>query len=504
MCEGTKEEAQRLLTINPGGLVATEYKSRYYFGNGLAPQSVGYTQPINPEQYDTYRRLGYNGTEKIGQTGVEKWAEDYLAGKHGGTLSVVAPTGAIISTLGQSNPKPADSVYLTLDNNMQKYAQQAIEFFRGAVVVMEVDTGRILAIASGPSFDPNAFDPANEKNKGNISDFNQPLLNRATQGQYPLGSAFKPITMSAALESGLYLKDTTYNCQYDFTELGTQTLHDWTWQHCQDAIAAGNVCNTSTTKPSGSLTLQEGLMRSCNPYFWHIGLDLYKNWNRGNDIANMARNFGLGAPTGIGEIEEAAGQINDPKSELDAVNQAIGQGDMQVTPLQVARFMAAIANGGTLYRPQIIDKIQPIDGNPVLTFKPEAQGTLLLRSDNLKILQDALLMVTQNPRGTARFNLRGLTFDVAGKTGTAESGSGKSHAWFAGYTLNKENTGEPDIAIAVIVENIGEGSEYAVPIFRAMVETYYYGKPAAVPSYGPIGSPPYTPTPFGGGQSPQP
>jgi cell division protein FtsI/penicillin-binding protein 2 len=504
MCEGTRTEAERLLTISPGGLVATEYKSRYYFGNGIAPQSVGYTLSISKEQLDAYRRLGYNGSEKVGQAGVEKWAEKYLAGQHGGSLRVISPSGAIISTLGQSSPKPADSVYLTLDNNMQKYAQQAIEFFRGAIVVMEVNTGRIIAIASGPDFDPNAYDPANEKNYGNTTDFNQPLLNRATQGQYPLGSAFKPITMSAALESGLYLKDTTYNCQYDFTELATQTLHDWTWQHCQDAIAAGNVCNTSTTKPSGSLTLQEGLMRSCNPYFWHIGLDLYKNWNRGNDITTMARNFGLGSLTGIGEVEELPGQINNPKSELDAVNQAIGQGDMQVTPLQVARFMAAIANGGTLYRPQIVERIQPVDGSPVLTFKTEAQGVLGLNPNNLKSLQEALLMVTQNSRGTAAFKLRGLQFDVAGKTGTAESGNGLSHAWFAGYTLNEANTKLPDIAIAVIVENIGEGSDYAVPLFRAMVEAYYYGKPVSIPTFGPIGEPPYTATPFGGGQSTQP
>jgi cell division protein FtsI/penicillin-binding protein 2 len=108
-------------------------------------------------------------------------------------------------------------------------------------------------------------------------------------------------------------------------------------------------------------------------------------------------------------------------------------------------------------------------------------------------------MVTQNPRGTARFNLRGLQFDVAGKTGTAESGSGKSHAWFTGYTLNETNTSQPDIAIAVVVENIGEGSEYAVPIFRAMVETYYYGTPQTKPWYGPIGEPHYTPTPFNAG-----
>jgi penicillin-binding protein 2 len=502
MCEGTREEAQRLLSINPGGLVVADYNSRYYFDTGLAPQAVGFTLSISPEQLNEYRRLGYNGSEKVGQSGVEKWAEDYLSGQHGGTLSVVAPDGQIITMLGKSDPQPADSIYLTIDKNMQANAQSALEFFRGAIVVMEVDTGRVIAMASSPDFDPNLFEPENPNNALGLGELlnspNDPLINRASQGQYPLGSVFKIITFSAALESGLYLKDTPYDCQYDFTELQDRVLHDWTWQHCQDAIAAGQACNSSTEKPSGLLTLQEGLMRSCNPYFWHIGLDLFKNWDRGGDIAKMARAFGLASSTGIDEIEEASGQILDPTTDLDAVNQAIGQGDVQVTPLQVATFMAAIANGGTLYRPQIVEKIQPVDGDPVLVFKPEARGTLPLRQENLDILREALLMVTQNKRGTATFNLRGLQFDVAGKTGTAESGNGKSHAWFAGYTLNKENTGLPDIAISVIVENIGEGSEYAVPLFRAMVETYYYGSPQR-PNYdwGQIGYPPYTPTPFG-------
>ncbi|MBP6177644.1 MAG: hypothetical protein KA473_02300 [Anaerolineales bacterium] len=500
MCEGTREEAQRLLSINPGGLVISNaYNSRYYFRTGLAPQVVGYTQLISPEQLNTYRRLGYDGSEKVGQDGIEKWAEDYLAGKHGGILRVVSPTGQIISTLGQSAAEPADSVYLTIDSNMQYYAQQAIEFFRGAIVVMEVDTGRIIAMASGPDFDPNLFEPNNPNSVALgdlINNTSQPLLNRATQGQYPLGSAFKTITMAAALESGLYLKETTYDCQYEFTELPDRILYDWTWQHCQDAVRAGEFCDDSSTLPSGLLTLQEGLMRSCNPYFWHIGLDLF-NFDRKTDIAKMARAFGLGSPTGIQQIPEEAGQINDPVTPVDAVNQSIGQGDMLVTPLQVARFTAAIANGGTLYRPQIVEKILPVDGDPKLVFRPEATGTLPPRDENLKIIQEAMYMVTNAQRGTARFNLRGFNeqFDVAGKTGTAESGNGKSHAWFAGYTINEAGTTLPDIAIVVIVENIGEGSEYAVPIFRAMAETYYYGSPQTVPWYGPIGQPPYTPTP---------
>ena len=502
MCEGNKDEAARLLALNPGGLTVTSYNSRYYIDHGLASEITGYIHPIGPDQVDEYRRLGYRGDETIGQAGIEKWGEDYLAGKHGGTLYVVDPNGQIKAKLGQSNPQAADSIYLTIDQNMQYYAEMALRGFKGAIVVMERDTGRVLAMASSPTFDPNLFD-ANNPNQDLLTqllnDQNQPLVNRAAQGQYPLGSVFKIITFSAALESGLYLPQTTYDCQYDFTELqqyGGPVLHDWTWTDCQTALKAGNQCNTSTTRPSGLLTLSEGLMRSCDPYFWHIGLDLF-NSDRPNDIANMANAFGLGQPTGIGQISEASGQIEPPSGPIDATNQAIGQGTVLVTPLQVADFVAAVGNGGTLYRPQVVEKIQPVDGEPVYTFKPEAHGTLPLRADNLKTLQDAMVSVIADPRGTANYRLRGLNIPMAGKTGTAESGNGDSHAWFAGYTMDSQNSNKPDIAIAVILENQGEGSDWAAPIFRWMVETYYFGTPQTVPWFGPIGNP-YTPTPPGG------
>ncbi len=503
MCEGNAVEAARLLSLRPGGLTVSNYTSRYYANQGFAAPITGYVHPIDPTQVDEYLRRGYRGDERIGQDGIEKWAEDYLAGKHGGSLYVVGPDGQIKTRLGESAPQAADSVYLTLDSNMQFYAQQALRGFRGAVVVLERDTGRVLAMATSPSYDPNLFDP-NTPNSDLLTvlfnDQNQPFVNRAAQGQYPLGSVFKVITFSAGLESGLYLPETTYDCQYDFSELlpyGGEVLHDWTWTHCQDAIAAGNACEGTSTLPSGLLTLPEGLMRSCNPYFWHIGLDLFNN-NRANDISNMARAFGLGQPTGIDQIAEASGQIVPPTTPVDATNQAIGQGAVQVTPLQVATFMAAIGNGGTLYRPQLVEKIvSPVDNVPVLVFKPEAHGTLPLRADNLKVLQDAMISVVQNPRGTANFRLRGLNIPVAGKTGTAESGNGLSHAWFAGYTMDAASSNLPDIAIAVILENQGEGSDWAAPIFRAMVETYYYGSPQAIPWFGPFGDL-YTPTPFGG------
>ncbi len=313
MCEGTRQEAERLLALNPGGLEVTSYTSRYYSNQGDASAITGYVHPIDPTQVDEYRRRGYRGDERVGQQGIEKWAEDYLGGKHGGSLYVVDANGQIVTRLGESAPEAADSIYLTLDNNMQYWASQALRGFRGAVVVLERDTGRVLAMASSPGYDANLFDP-NTPNSDLLSqllnDQNQPLVNRAAQGQYPLGSVFKVITFSAALESGLYLPETTYDCQYDFTELtqyGGPILHDWTWQHCQDALASGGACDGRSELPSGLLTLQEGLMRSCNPYFWHIGLDLFNN-NRAGDIAKMADAFGLGRATGIQQIAEASGR----------------------------------------------------------------------------------------------------------------------------------------------------------------------------------------------------
>jgi penicillin-binding protein 2 len=334
-----------------------------------------------------------------------------------------------------------------------------------------------------------------------LNDGNQPLLNRAAQGQYPLGSVFKIITMAAGMESGLYTPETIYDCKYEWTELPDQVRYDWTYQHCEDRLATGRECNTSDSVPSGPLTMPEGLMRSCNPYFYDIGYRLYQN-NRSNDIANMARAFGLGQPTGIGQIEEASGQIIDPPTVVDVVNQAIGQGDVQVTPLQVAMFIAALGNGGTLYRPQLIEKIAPVDSvdgsNFTQIFKSEARSTLPIQPFRMDIIQEAMIAVVKDPRGTAYFRLRGMTVPVAGKTGTAESGSGLPHAWFAGYTMANESTGLPDIAIAVILENQGEGSDYAAPVFKRIIETYYVGSPQTFYWFESNFGVTQTPTPFGG------
>ena len=381
----SRKEGERLLNMQFSGLETNPYTSRYYANSGTASQTLGYTLSISPENIDAYKRQGYCGNERVGWIGVEKAEEDYLAGEHGGALYIVSPQGQIVSNLAQKEEKLSSDVYLTLDKNLQNYAEQALAGFTGAVVVIERDTGRVLALASSPGFDPNLFDALNRNNgdllPGLLNDAERPMYNRATQGQYPLGSVFKVITFSAGLESGLYAPETTYDCQYDFTELADRVLHDWTWEHCQSRTQRGLFCNTSDSQPSGLLTLSEGLMRSCNPWFYHIGLDLYRN-NRGGDIAFMARAFGLGSPTGIVGVEEEPGQILDAAGELEATNQAIGQGDVLVTPLQVARFMAAIGNGGTLYRPQLIEKIVGPDGTVSQSFAPEIVGTLPIQPDS--------------------------------------------------------------------------------------------------------------------------
>jgi len=456
------------------GLVMYPFSSRFYFDGGLAAQAIGYVSYIQAAEKDEFLRKGYQQDEKVGRQGIEAWGEPYLGGTRGGTLYVVNPNGDVVTQLADVPAKPAQAIYTTLDSGMQEAAETMLLKYRGAVVAMELDTGRVLAMASSPDFDPNAFDPYNYNFSFQIEEIydqygGQPLLNRASQGQYPLGSVFKIITMAAGLESGVFTPESTYDCQYSFNEIqGLSPRYDWTWDHYQE---------DGKTLPSGMLTLPEGLMRSCNPYFWHIGLELFRK-GYPEAVAEMARGFGLGSPTGIEGVEEQAGNIPDPESEVDAINNAIGQGDTLVTPLQVVQFMAAVGNGGTIYQPQIIERIAPPDGDPTFEFAPIINGTLPVSPENLAVIQDALVSVVENRRGTAQFVLGAYSrnsYAMSGKTGTAESGSGDSHAWFAGYTReNREN--KPDIAIVVIAENAGEGSEIAAPIFRGMVQQYFEGQ----------------------------
>ncbi len=454
------------------GLVLEPYRARFYSDNGVAPHVIGYTGMISEDEFAVLRQKGYKADERLGKSGLEKWGESYLSGKRGGELYVFNGQGQPVTRLAEAPASPGEAIYTTLDRDFQLAVQQAISGFRGAVVVLEKDTGRVVAMVSSPGFDPNAFEPSNfnsESLMNLLNDSSQPLLNRATQGLYPLGSVFKTITMAAGIESGRYTPESTYNCGYIFEELGPDSpLYDWTYQfYLQDG----------KTKPSGPLTLSQGLMRSCNPWFYHIGLDLFENGLK-SFMPDLAAEFGLGRRTGITGIDEESGYVPEPRTEYDATNLGIGQGDLLVTPLQVANFIAALGNGGTLYRPQIVEAVLSPNGDPSFMFAPEPVGKLPVKPETLKAIQDAMVGVVRSTRpvGTAWHQFTGLDINVAGKTGTATSGSGAPHAWFAGYTF-EDRPDRPDIAVAVVLENAGEGSAYAAPVFRRIIELYFSGQP---------------------------
>ncbi len=455
------------------GVTWNTYASRYYFGSpyfGAAPHITGYVGQMDAAQVDDYRRLGFRKDELIGQSGLEKWAEESLLGKRGGALYVRDENHQIIQTLAENPAVPSQNITTTLDMDFQIAVQDALSGLPGAAVVLERDTGRVLAMASSPTFNPNGFNPASINSFTELSELNnplRPLYNRATQGQYPLGSVFKIISIAAALESGLFTPESTYNCGYLFTDVPGIRKQDWTYEHFLE---------DEETQPSGQLTLPQGLIRSCNPWFYHIGQVLYEA-GQGNAISDMARLFGLGSLTGIQGVDELPGNVPDPVSIEDALDLATGQSQLQVTPLQVASFVAALGNGGTLYVPQVIERIAPPGGEPSMVFEPQVRGTLPVKPETLKIIQDALLGVTtsRDPEGTAEYVFRGLRYPVYGKTGTAQTGVAP-HAWFAAYT----DAGDPslaDIAVAVIVENGGEGSEWAAPIARRIIEQYFQGRP---------------------------
>lgn len=473
--EVTLEEFQREQGIlaETGGVQWSTYTGRYYVGPGLAPHAVGWVGQIQQEQLDEFRRRGYPQDAFVGQSGLESVYEQNLRGRPGGTLYLTDPEGNRTQILAERAFEPPFAVYSTLDRELQRHVRNAISGFSGAAVVIERDTGRVLAMASSPDFDPNLFDWHNPNSASGLQEiFNrdQPLVNRATSGVYPLGSLFKIVSMAAALESDLFEPDTIYNCQHTWTEIPGVTLYDWTFEKELPA--------------QGEITLSQGLTRSCNPWFYHIGLELFQAGQPGA-LSDMARAFGLGERTGF-EIDEAAGSVPGPDNSsgewkaINSVQLAIGQDALQATPLQAARYLAALGNGGTLYRPQLVDRLENPLGETIESFEPEVQGTIPVSQENLEAIQNAMVSVVRADKGTARRRFLGLNINLAGKTGTAQTTEfGDPHSWFGAYTFEaREDT--PDIAVVVILEGQGEGSEWAAPVIRRILEAYFFGRPISL------------------------
>jgi len=452
------------------GIQRRESAQRVY--RGLAPHVVGYIAQITAENLAQWKERGYRGDEWVGATGLEAWGEPYLAGTHGGTLTVIGSDGSIVKTLADQAATPSRSIYTTIDRKMQEGVENILSGHTGAIVVLNPKTGEVIAMASNPAYNPNALispyaAPAGE----------QSFLNRATQGAYPPGSTFKPVTMAAGLEkAGLKPLSTFFDPGY--------------WDGLGEAFRKFNW----NTAGDGTIDFVNGLSRSNNVVFYEVG----KRVQDVDEFAlpNMAQAFGLGHTTGISGVEEIAGQIPDPDWKVatkgeqwlpgDGVNMAIGQGDVLATPLQMATLYAAIANGGTLYRPKVVQKIGSNNEPPEDVWQPEVMGTLPVSAENLQAIQQGLRGVISSPGGTAGFVFRGFPQSAAGKTGTAEAGGPgqTSHAWFAVYAPYED----PEIAVLVFLENGGQGSYNAAPLARQVLETYFdlpLTPPPAAPPAGP-------------------
>jgi penicillin-binding protein 2 len=456
------------------GIVLKEKEARYYTEGGVAPHVVGYVGLIPAEQAADYRTKGYRGDEWVGVAGLESWGESILAGEPGVTLRVVTADGRTHRTLAAKDLTVSRPIYTTFQRDFQLKVQDILGDRPGAIVVLDAASGEVLAMASGPDFDPNVFIvPSETIGRGAVlADPRRPLLNRTAQGTYPLGSVFKIVTMAAALESADYTPNSTYTCTGVWSELGPDAVKkDW--------LEGGH----------GTLTLVQGLERSCDPYFYHLGMDLA---NVGSEtLPEYARGFGLGQPTGIEGVAEVSGLVPDPDWKLethreiwttgDTVNLAIGQGFLTVTPLQVAQYMAAVANGGTIYRPRVVDRIgaAPDGSVPEQVLKPEVVSKLPVSPESLAAIRQGMEGATQRAGGTAVHRFYGMTIPVAGKTGTAEAPGAISlpHSWFGGYAPSNcaqlPEGCEKQIAVVVLVENAGEGSSVAAPLFRQVIEAFF-------------------------------
>jgi len=473
-------ETERLQPFK--AIIAQRSYTRLYSQTDLAPHIVGWVGSISAEGLDDYKLRGYTGDEQVGIAGVEAQEEDTLGGRPQVDLQLISDVdGSVRVVARQEFVRPQD-VTLTLQPALQRQVQQLLGRRVGAAIIVNVRDGGVLAMATSPTFDAAAFtdQSRNDERVNLLDDPEKPLLNRAVQTNYPPGSAFKMVTMAAGIREGAAQPEEIFVDRGVWDELG-QDFQKTCW------LRSGH----------GRITLQDGLSASCNVVFYSVGKRLDELGQ--SLLPDYARAFGFGQRTGIEISGEAAGVVPGPEWKQqnigdvwttgDAVNMAIGQGYILVTPLQIAQMTQAIANNGTLIHPHIISKIGE-------TTQPISTTALPLDAATLQAIQTGMIGVTQNARvGTAHFRFD--TFDyyfnaanqivagntlsraqranarklvVAGKSGTAQvSGEAKPDAWFTAYVP----ADDPQIAVTVLLENAGEGSVVAAPVARQIIEAYF-------------------------------
>jgi len=465
------EENNQLL----GGIHLKVEPLRNYLYGELAAHTLGYLGEINKDKLNK-GEAGYRMGDIVGKEGIEFLFEQDMQGKKGYKEVEVDVSGRELAVLRKSPPQSGNHVQLTLDLRIQKVVEQLMTGteetpINGSAVVMKVQTGEILAMTSKPSFDPNLFAAGISVREWRKLLFNDqhPLQNKAIDGQYPPGSVYKIIAAYAALEEEAVTPEETVFCPGYF-RLGRRLYRCWR--------RGGH----------GDVDLHTALAQSCDVYFYTVGHKL------GIDtLARYAKMLGMGSLTQINLLGEKPGLVPTKEWKLRArgeewlagetISASIGQGFNLATPIQQARLIATVANGGILLKPYLVRKIKDKGGEVVREVFPSIENRLVSRPDTLSIIQKGLFAVVNEKRGTG-WRARTKQITVAGKTGTAQVVKLKKdvkdeeeeeipykyrdHAWFVGYAPFEN----PEIAVAVIVEHGGHGGSAAAPIVRQIIEAY--------------------------------
>jgi len=437
---------------------------REYPHDQLAAHIFGTVGEVTKEQLEQRRYAGVAPGDRVGQSGIEYSYDRFLRGRNGARRVVVDARGETLGELSEVQPEQGRRLRLSIDLDVQRVGQQAIASDRGAFVVMNVRDGKLLALGSSPSFDPNVFSKGVRESvyKALTSRNNgEPLTNRAIQGGYPTGSTFKLITATAALEGGLITPGTT---MFDGGSLrvGGVTFYN-----------AGKVSH-------GTLALRRALTVSSDVFFYRLGLDM-NNTGKGTLLQRWAARYGLGRNTGVDLPAELPGRVPTPewRNELfrkkltdrpwgpgDNVNLAVGQGDLQANPLQMAVAYAAIANGGRIVRPHLGERIEDSSGRVLQELRMRPRRRIRMSEANRQAILDGLRASASAPGGTSTPVFKGFPIEVAGKTGTAEKGLGRpDQSWYVAMWPY------PAIQYVAVVtfERGGFGAETAAPAARKII-----------------------------------
>lgn len=416
--------------------------TRVHPGKKLASHILGYTGEITYEQLKDFKGKNYKIGDTIGQTGIEFSFEEILRGKEGGHFIEVDSIGRKIRTLKTDKPVQGNNIRLTVDLELQKKVENLIEGKKAAVIVMDVNNGEILAIASKPDFDPNIFySRLSKKDWDNIQKLDHPFLNRAITPFTP-GSIFKIVTTSGALQMGIVTPERQFYSKGYFM-LGKYRFGDW------------------NSSGFGWVNIEKALAYSIDTVYYELSLEM-----KINTIKRYANMFGFGKKTGIDLPGERKGIIPDQNWKMkytgvpwypgDTVNSSIGQGFVQITPLQATVMMAAVANNGNVLRPVILKSSNGKDNH----VSPQIIRKLEVSTKNLNIVRKGLRAVVTYGTASA---LKLGEIEVAAKTGSAEDPPNKkTHGWVVSYAPYKS----PKYAVTVFLQNAGHGGEVAAPIAR--------------------------------------